>query len=114
MARVARGSGRCQMRSGTADPCLRLAVREIWGVPLCEQCAREQEAYAAIGELAQAQGMLSDWSSQVRRLNNEPLTDILGHMQQELGERIAEARRLLAIAKREARPVEDTLQEVSY
>ncbi len=114
MIRVARDSGRCQMRSGTDDPCLRLAAREIWGIPLCEKCAREQEAYAAIGELAQAQGMLSDWSSQVRRLHNEPLTDMLDHMQQELGGRIEEARKLLAVAKREARPVEDALQEARY
>ena len=42
---------RCQVRSGTDLPCRRLAVVEIGGVPFCGPCAREQEAYFAIGEL---------------------------------------------------------------
>ena len=42
---------RCQVRSGTALPCRRAAVVEIGGVPFCGPCAREQEAYFAIGEL---------------------------------------------------------------
>jgi hypothetical protein len=42
---------RCQVRSGTALPCRRTAVVEIGGVPFCGPCAREQEAYFAIGEL---------------------------------------------------------------
>ncbi len=41
----------CQVRSGTDDPCLGLASVEILGVTFCESCAREQEAYFAIGEL---------------------------------------------------------------
>ena len=45
--------GTCQVRSETDRPCHRPAVVEIWGMPLCEQCAREQEAYFAIGELTQ-------------------------------------------------------------
>jgi hypothetical protein len=40
----------CQVRSKTQSPCLHRAVVEIWGVPFCEACAREQEAYFAIGE----------------------------------------------------------------
>ena len=44
-------AGTCQVRSGTDDPCLGPAVVEIFGVPFCESCAREQEAYFAIGEL---------------------------------------------------------------
>ena len=43
--------GTCQVRSGTEHPCPRPAAVKIWGVPFCEQCAREQEAYFAIGEL---------------------------------------------------------------
>jgi hypothetical protein len=43
--------GPCQMRSKTESPCLRRAVVEIRGIPLCEGCAREQEAYFAVGEL---------------------------------------------------------------
>ena len=41
----------CQVRSKTQSPCLHRAVVEIWGVPFCEACAREQEAYFVIGEL---------------------------------------------------------------
>ncbi len=42
---------RCQVRSGTNSPCWRPAAVEIGGVPFCEPCAREQEAYFTIGEL---------------------------------------------------------------
>ena len=46
--------GQCQVRSGTVRPCRRPAMVRIRGVPFCEQCAREQEAYFAIGELTEA------------------------------------------------------------
>jgi hypothetical protein len=53
--------GPCQVRSKTERPCLHQAVMEIWGVPFCESCAREQEAYFAIGKLTmQPQGLASD------------------------------------------------------
>lgn len=42
--------GRCQVGSATDSPCARPATVEILRVPFCEQCAREQEAYFAIGE----------------------------------------------------------------
>jgi hypothetical protein len=45
--------GSCQVRSGTDRPCYRPAVARIWGIPFCEPCAREQEAYFAIGELTE-------------------------------------------------------------
>ena len=51
MAEAVIGSGTCQVRGGTDDPCLGPAAVEIFGVPFCERCAREQEAYFAIGEL---------------------------------------------------------------
>jgi hypothetical protein len=36
-------------------------VVEMWGVPFCEACAREQEAYFAIGKLTmQPQDLESD------------------------------------------------------
>ena len=44
--------GMCQVGSRTDHPCLRQAVIEICGVPFCERCAREQEAYFAIGEMS--------------------------------------------------------------
>jgi hypothetical protein len=43
----------CQVRSKTESPCLNRAVVEIQDIPFCEACAREQEAYFAIGELTQ-------------------------------------------------------------
>ena len=45
--------GSCQVRSGTKHPCRRPAVTKIRGVPFCGPCAREQEAYFAIGELTE-------------------------------------------------------------
>jgi hypothetical protein len=45
--------GPCQVRSRTQSPCLHRAVVEVRGIPFCEACAREQEAYFAIGELTQ-------------------------------------------------------------
>ena len=53
--------GPCQVRSKTEHPCPHQAVTEIWGIPFCEACAREQEAYFAIGKLTmQPQGLASD------------------------------------------------------
>jgi hypothetical protein len=43
--------GTCQVRSKTEIPCRHRAVVEIRGIPFCGACAREQEAYFAIGEL---------------------------------------------------------------
>ena len=49
--------GPCQVRSKTDHPCSQQAVVEIRGLPFCKPCAREQEAYFAIGELMhEAQG----------------------------------------------------------
>ena len=49
------------MRSVTGHPCPHQAAVEIRGVPFCESCAREQEAYFAIGELTvQPQELASD------------------------------------------------------
>ena len=52
----------CKVRSGTNIPCLRLAAVKVRGVPFCEPCAREQEAYFAIGELTEAPEGLCDES----------------------------------------------------
>ena len=57
MTEVITELGRCQIRSGTARPCPRPAVVKIRGVPFCEQCACEQEAYFAIGEVTEAPGV---------------------------------------------------------
>jgi hypothetical protein len=44
--------GQCQVGSRTEHPCPRLAVVEICGVPFCNRCARDQEAYFIIGEMS--------------------------------------------------------------
>ena len=51
----------CQVRNKTENPCPRRAEVEILGVAFCGPCAREQEAYFAIGELAleETQGLRS-------------------------------------------------------
>jgi hypothetical protein len=43
----------CEVHSKTESPCHRRAVVEMRGVAFCGPCAREQEAYFAIGELTQ-------------------------------------------------------------
>jgi hypothetical protein len=51
LTQAPRTSGSCQVRSKTVSPCSRRAEVDILGIPFCEACAREQEAYFAIGEL---------------------------------------------------------------
>ena len=53
MTKAMVGLVRCQVRSETESPCTNRAVVEIRGIAFCEACAREQEAYFAIGELTQ-------------------------------------------------------------
>ena len=53
MAKTITELGMCGVRSGADSPCRRLAVVKIRGVPFCERCAHEQEAYFAIGELTE-------------------------------------------------------------
>jgi hypothetical protein len=65
--------GPCQVRSKTEHPCPHQAVVEIQGIPFCKPCAREQEAYFAIGELMQ----------EVQGLRNEPLVEALDRVRWE-------------------------------
>ncbi len=65
---------RCQVRSKTESPCLRGAAVEIRGVAFCGPCAREQEAYFAIGELV-ARGE--------RGLRGRALAEALGRVRRE-------------------------------
>jgi hypothetical protein len=71
---LTRGLAKCQVRSKTDRPCPRPAVVEIWAMSFCERCAREQEAYFAIGELTQEEG---------RGLRDESLVETLGRMRWE-------------------------------
>jgi hypothetical protein len=65
--------GECQVRSKTQSPCLKPAEVKIRGIPFCEPCAREQEAYFAIGELTR--GKYS--------LRSKPLAEALERMRRE-------------------------------
>jgi predicted Fe-S protein YdhL (DUF1289 family) len=65
---------RCQVRSTTESPCPHLAAVEIQGVAFCEACAREQEAYFAIGELTQ---------EQTQGLRSKQLAEALERMRRE-------------------------------
>ena len=80
--------GPCQMRSKTESPCPHRAVVEIRGIPFCEACGREQEAYFAVGELTQ----------ETQDLPSESLGRTLGEtldaMRQERADGLAATRRL--------------------
>ena len=75
MTQAPRTSGSCQVRSKTESPCLHRAVVEILGIPFCEACAREQEAYFAIGELTQEE--------MAQGFGIKPLAEALERMQRE-------------------------------
>jgi hypothetical protein len=64
----------CQVRSETECPCPRRAVVEVRGVDFCGPCAREQEAYFAIGELTQ---------DETQGLHSKPLAEALERMRRE-------------------------------
>ncbi len=64
----------CQVRSKTESPCSRRAVVEMRGVAFCGPCAREQEAYFAIGELTQ---------DETQGLRSKPLAEALERMMRE-------------------------------
>jgi predicted Fe-S protein YdhL (DUF1289 family) len=74
LTQAPRTSGSCQVRSKTESPCLRGAEVEIRGIPFCEACAREQEAYFAIGELTQ---------EEAQGFGNKPLAEALERMRRE-------------------------------
>ena len=65
----------CQVRSRTDSPCPHIADVEILGVAFCGPCAREQEAYFAIGELTQQE--------EVRGLRSGPLVEALEKMRRD-------------------------------
>ena len=67
----------CKVRSGTNIPCLRPAMVKVRGIPFCKPCAREQEAYFAIGELTEAP----------EGLREKPLVELLNRMCRTTGRR---------------------------
>ncbi len=83
MTEATKELGLCQVRSRTDSPCTRPAVVEVRGVPFCERCAREQEAYFAIGELTQ----------ETQGPRNGPLVEALDRMRWERTGYVAGAER---------------------
>ena len=73
MREATRKPGECQVRSKTQSPCLNQAVVQIRSIPFCESCAREQEAYFAIGELTRGK----------HSLRSKPLAEVLERMRKE-------------------------------
>ena len=89
MGEAATGLGSCQVRSETESPCLRPATVEIGGVPFCELCARDQEAYFAVGTLTQA--LTSDRACQVQSFHcGEQLFETLRRMRRDKTDRTVE------------------------
>jgi hypothetical protein len=93
--------GSCQVRSRTDRPCVRPAVVKILGVPFCEQCAREQEAYFAIGELPWARGPAIGWLEGVRTAHDESLFEVLKRIRQKFASHVVDARETLEAAEQE-------------
>jgi hypothetical protein len=75
LTQATRMPGSCQVRSKTETPCLHRAAVEIRGIPFCESCAREQEAYFAIGELTQEE--------EAQGFRGKPLAEALERMRRE-------------------------------
>jgi hypothetical protein len=90
LGEATRKPGECQVRSKMQSPCLHQAEVEISGIPFCEACAREQEAYIAIGELTGGK----------HTLRSKPLADVLERMRRErelTGDIIASKRNMSAL-----------------
>ena len=68
-------SAPCQVRSKTENPCPHPAIVEIRGVAFCGPCAREQEAYFAIGELVARE--------EARGFHGKPLAEALKRLRRE-------------------------------
>ena len=85
MTQATKKPGPCQMRSKTESPCLHGAVVEIRGIPFCEACAREQEAYFVVGELTQETQDLPA---------SEPLGEALDGVRRQRADGLAATRRL--------------------
>jgi hypothetical protein len=96
------GLGTCQVGSKTDRPCVRPAVVKILGVPFCERCAREQEAYFAIGELTLASGLVSGWPEGVGTPQDRSLFEALGWMRRRFVGRAEDGGEALEAAGREA------------
>jgi hypothetical protein len=92
--------GPCQVRSNTESPCLRSAEVEILGVAFCGPCARQQEAYFAIGELTHedTEGLRSEPLAGPLKMMRRERAGVKGTMAAELHHGHADAHEPQAIA----------------
>ena len=65
------------MHSATESPCPRSAEVEILGVAFCRPCARQQEAYFAIGELTQQE------EDEAQGFRGKPLAEALERLRRD-------------------------------
>jgi hypothetical protein len=84
----------CQVRNKTENPCPRRAEVQILGVSFCGPCAREQEAYFAIGELVDEEAQhfrgesLAEALERVRRRRVAYETPLSGAASRALGHNV--------------------------
>jgi hypothetical protein len=92
--------GPCQVRIYTESPCPRRAEVEILGVAFCGPCARQQEAYFAIGELTHEEGrdLQSKTLAEVLERKRRERAGVKETMAAELHHGLADAREPQAIA----------------
>lgn len=84
MTGATQNTGNCQVRSGTDLPCGRPASVRILGVLFCEHCAREQEAYFAIGELTRARDPLAEIPGIHGGYGDGPIRELLARLRRSL------------------------------
>lgn len=87
----------CQVGRETEQPCPNPATVEIRGVPFCECCAREQEAYFTVGEITQE--LTDDRTRRAHSSLDEPLAEALDHMRWGFDERFHEAEEYAEVMK---------------
>lgn len=83
MTGATESAGSCQVRSGTDIPCGRPASVTVLGVLFCERCAREQEAYFAIGELTRARDPLEEIPGIHGGYGDGPIRELLARLRRD-------------------------------
>lgn len=85
MTETTGGLGSCQVRSGTDLPCGRSATVRLLGVLFCEECAREQNAYFAIGDLTRRRDPLAEIPGLHGSYRDGPLVEALRALRRTTG-----------------------------
>lgn len=88
---------RCQVGRETEWPCSNPAAVEIRGVPFCECCAREQDAYFTVGEITQE--LTEDRTRRAQNYLDEPLAGVLNLLRWGFDECLDEAEEYAGAAR---------------